>query len=138
MPYRDAYVDLAGVRTPSVSGGTRWGGGVWISSLDLARFGLLWLRGGVWGERRLLPQEFVAAARQPSAYGPDYGLLWWLNSKQQNWPGLPADCFGARGAGSNTVFVSPQHDLVIVWRWHDPKDHADAQFFAMVAAACAP
>jgi hypothetical protein len=23
-----------------------------------------------------------------------------------------------RGAGSNTIVVSPDHDLMIVWRWH--------------------
>jgi hypothetical protein len=24
----------------------------------------------------------------------------------------------ALGAGSNDIVVSPEHDLVIVWRWH--------------------
>jgi CubicO group peptidase (beta-lactamase class C family) len=138
IPYDNAFVEIDGKRMPSVSGGTRWGGGMWISSLDLARFGLLWARGGKWGERQLLPPAYVQAALQPSAHGPDYGYLWWLNSKQQNWPGLPANCYGARGAGSNTVFVSPDHDLVIVWRWHATADHADAKFFAMVAAALQP
>src|SRR5580765_3908241 len=135
IPYDNASVDLRGARVPSVSGGTRWGGGVWISSLDLARFGLLWLRGGRWGERQILPADYVAAALRPSAHGPDYGFLWWLNSKQQNWPGLPANAFGARGAGSNTVFCSPDHDLVVVWRWHSGGDHADARFFAKVIDA---
>jgi hypothetical protein len=122
---------------PSVSGGTRWGGGVWISSLDLARFGLLWLRGGRWGERQILPADYVDSALRPSAHGPDYGFLWWLNTRQQNWPGLPANAFGARGAGNNTVFCSPDHDLVIVWRWHSGAAHADAQFFAKVIDAIA-
>jgi CubicO group peptidase (beta-lactamase class C family) len=138
IPYDNAFVELAGARVPSVSGGTRWGGGVWISSLDLARFGLLWLRGGCWGDRQILPADYVAAALRPSAHGPDYGFLWWLDTRQQNWPGLPANAFGARGAGNNTVFCSPDHDLVIVWRWHSGSDHADAQFFARVIDAIAP
>jgi hypothetical protein len=137
IPYDNASVDLHGARMPSVSGGTRWGGGVWIASLDLARFGLLWLRGGRWGDRQILPADYVAAALRPSAHGPDYGFLWWLNTRQQNWPGLPANAFGARGAGNNTVFCSPDHDLAIVWRWHSGKDHADAQFFAKVIDAIA-
>ena len=33
----------------SVSGGTRWGGGLWINSQDLARFGLLILNQGQLG-----------------------------------------------------------------------------------------
>ena len=31
---------------------------------------------------------------------------------------MPVNAFGANGAGSNTVLVSPDHDLVVVWRWH--------------------
>ena len=33
-------------------------------------------------------------------------------------PGVPATVYGARGAGSNTILISPDHDLVVVWRWH--------------------
>ena len=135
IPYDNAWIELDGRKVPSVSGGTRWGGGVWISSLDLARFGLLWLGGGRLGERQILPPEYVAAALQPSEHGPDYGYLWWLNRDAKNFPGLPKNVFAARGAGSNTVFCSPDHDLVIVWRWHATADHADAQFFAKVIAA---
>jgi CubicO group peptidase (beta-lactamase class C family) len=100
----------------------------------MARFGLLWLRKGRWGERQILSAEAVAEALKPSAHGPDYGFLWWLDTKGRNWPGLPANSFGARGAGSNTIFVSPDHDLVVVWRWHGGRS-ADAKFFAMLVDA---
>ncbi len=135
IPYDDALVDLDGVRTPSISGGTRWGGGVWISAEDMARFGYLWLRQGKWGDRQLLPADAVRAALVPSEHGPDYGFLWWLDTKGKNWPGLPANSFGARGAGSNTIFVSPDHDLVVVWRWHRGARNADATFFRMLIDA---
>ncbi len=135
IPYDESFVEIDGVRMPSVSGGTRWGGGVWISSWDMARFGYLWLRGGRWGERQILTPDYVTAALSPSPHGPDYGLLWWLNSRGKNWPGLPANAFGARGAGNNSIFVSPDHDLVIVWRWHATAGNADAQFFRMVVEA---
>src|SRR5437870_12510018 len=52
VPYTNSYVNIGGKRMASVSGGTRWGGGVWINSVDMARFGLLWLRGGKWGDRQ--------------------------------------------------------------------------------------
>jgi CubicO group peptidase (beta-lactamase class C family) len=84
----------------------------------MARFGYLWLRGGRWGSRQLLPEAFVKAATAPSAHGPDYGYLWWLNTQGKNYPGLPTTAYGARGAGSNTITISPEHDLVVVWRWH--------------------
>jgi CubicO group peptidase (beta-lactamase class C family) len=118
VPYHNSYVDLNGKQVASVSGGTRWGGGMWINSWDMARFGYLWLRGGTWNGREILPASYVKQALSPSAHGPDYGYLWWLNTKGKNLPGLPASAFAALGAGSNTILVSPEHDLVIVWRWH--------------------
>ncbi|MDP3716617.1 MAG: serine hydrolase [Acidobacteriota bacterium] len=118
VPYHNSYVTIDGRKMPSVSGGTRWGGGVWINSWDMARFGYLWLRGGKWGDQQILPPAFVKAAVSPSANGPDYGYLWWLNTAGKNYPGLPANVYGARGAGSNTILISPDHDLVVVWRWH--------------------
>jgi CubicO group peptidase (beta-lactamase class C family) len=118
VPYHNSYVELGGKRVPSVSGGTRWGGGMWINSWDMARFGYLWLRGGAWAGKQIVPASYVKAALAPSEHGPDYGYLWWLNTKGKNFPGLPANAYGALGAGSNTITVSPDHDLVIVWRWH--------------------
>ena len=133
VPYHNSYVDINGKRTASVSGGTRWGGGMWINSWDMARFGYLWLRGGAWAGKQILPPAYVSAALAPSAHGPDYGYLWWLNSKGKNFPGLPANAYGALGAGSNTITISPDHELVIVWRWHcwkpgrirPPRDRSD-------------
>ncbi len=135
IPYANSHVQIAERTVPSVSGGSRWGGGVWIGARDMARFGYLWLRGGRWEARQVIPAAYVKAALAPSAHGPDYGYLWWLNTQQKNWPGLPANVYGARGAGSNTIFISPSHDLVVVWRWHATAQNADAQFFKMVVDA---
>jgi len=118
VPYHNSYVDVDGTKMASVSGGTRWGGGMWINSWDMARFGYLWLRGGKWGDKQILPPAYVKAAISPSAHGPDYGYLWWLNTLGKNYPGLPTTVYGARGAGSNAILISPDHDLVVVWRWH--------------------
>lgn len=118
VPYHNSYVELNGKQVASVSGGTRWGGGMWIDSWDMARFGYLWLRQGNWAGKQILPPAYVTAALTPSANGPDYGYLWWLNTKGKNLPGMPVTTFAALGAGSNDIVVSPEHDLVIVWRWH--------------------
>jgi CubicO group peptidase (beta-lactamase class C family) len=117
VPYTNAYVNIDGKRMASVAGGTRWGGGMWISTYDMARFGLLWLRNGKWGDRQVVQPSYVKEATTPSAHGPDYGFLWWLNTKQAQWPGSPANAFSARGQGGNIIFISPSHDLVVVWRW---------------------
>jgi CubicO group peptidase (beta-lactamase class C family) len=132
VPYHNSYVEIDGKRMASVSGGTRWGGGMWINSWDMARFGYLWLRNGRWGEKQLLPTSYVKAALTPSEHGPDYGYLFWLNTQGKNYPGLPANAFGAKGAGSNSIVVSPDHDLVVVWRWHGGNE---AEFVKRVIAA---
>jgi CubicO group peptidase (beta-lactamase class C family) len=132
VPYHNSYADIDGKKMASVSGGTRWGGGVWINSWDMARFGYLWLRGGKWGDRQILQPAYVKAATTPSAHGPDYGYLWWLNTQGKNYPGMPPTAFGAKGAGSNTITISPDHDLVVVWRWHRGNE---AEFAKRVVAA---
>ena len=136
IPYNNSYVDIDGRKMPSVSGGTRWGGGVWINAWDMARFGYLWLRGGKWGSKQLIPPDYVkaavVAAKAPNS--PDYGYLWWLNTTGKNHPDLPRNVFEAQGAGSNTIFISPDHDLLIVWRWHGP---GKQQFFKQVVESIA-
>lgn len=135
IPYHNSYVTVNGKQIASVSGGTRWGGGVWINAQDMARFGYLWLRGGKWGDRQILPPAYVKAAVTPSQHGPDYGYLWWLNTQGKNYPGLPGTAYGARGAGSNTITILPEQDLVVVWRWHAGNE---ADFVQRVVAAIKP
>ena len=134
VPYHNSFVELNGRKVASVSGGTRWGGGMWINALDMARFGYLWLRGGKWGDKQLLPADYVKAAITPSATSnsPDYGYLWWLNTQGKNYPGMPPTTFGAKGAGSNTIVIDRDHDLVVVWRWHAGNE---AEFAKRVVAA---
>jgi CubicO group peptidase (beta-lactamase class C family) len=122
VPYTNAYVTVDGKRMASIAGGTRWGGGMWINTYDMARFGLLWLRNGKWGDRQIVSPEYVKMATTPSRHGPDYGFLWWLNTKPGTrkdalWAGSPTDAYRAIGQGGNQIFISPGHDLVVVWRW---------------------
>jgi CubicO group peptidase (beta-lactamase class C family) len=118
-PYRASYADVGGRRLPSVPGGSHWGGGLWMSSRDHARFGLLVHRGGRWGDRTLLPASWIAECRRPCALNPQYGLLWWLNTGGAQFPGAPESSWAARGAGSNVIWLDPEHDLVVVVRWID-------------------
>jgi CubicO group peptidase (beta-lactamase class C family) len=117
VPYANSYATVDGQRMASVSGGTRWGGGMWINSYDEARFGLLWLRRGKWGDKQLISESYVKQATTQAGHGADYGFLWWLNTTGREWPGSPTNMFEARGNGGNVVSIDPQHDLVMVWRW---------------------
>ncbi len=118
VPYANSVVEVNGKQVGSVSGGTRWGGGLWIDSEDLARFGLLVLNQGKWGKKQVVPEAWFRDAVTPSAHGGDYGYLWWLNTKKKHWPSAPAASFAAEGNGSNTIWIDPEHDIVFVWHWH--------------------
>ncbi len=117
--YYNSFVQIDGKSMPSVSGGTRWGGGLWINTRDEARFGYLMLRQGRWRNKQIVSSNWVKQATSRGPVGPDYGYLWWLNTEQKAWPDAPATSFAALGAGSNTIWVDPEHDLVVVWRWHN-------------------
>ena len=122
----------------SVSGGTRWGGGIWAGAEDLARFGLLILNKGRWGDRQLVPEQWLKDATQVSDHGPDYGYLWWLNTKGQQWPSAPKSSFAAIGNGGNVIWIDPEHDLVVVWRWHGAAPALDGMIQRTLAAINPP
>lgn len=126
--YSTSWTEVAGARVQSVSGGSHWGGGLFISTEDHARVGLLAARDGRWGDRQILPAGWMQASLQPSAVNPGYGLLWWLNGGGRNYPSAPHDSWFALGAGINLIWVSPTDGLVAVVRWID-KSKADG-FFA--------
>jgi CubicO group peptidase (beta-lactamase class C family) len=85
-----------------------WLGGLGVDSTppDFARFGLLYLRDGVWDGERILPEGWVDAVRVPSATNPAYGLQWWLTG--------PPGTFEARGLGGQLIRVAPELDMVLV------------------------
>jgi CubicO group peptidase (beta-lactamase class C family) len=116
--YANSNVEIGGKQIASVSGGTRWGGGLWMNSEDLGRFGLLILNHGKWGERQIVPAAWLKDAVVPSEHGPDYGYLWWLNTRKKQWPSAPASSFAALGNGSNTIWIDPEHDIVFIWHWY--------------------
>jgi CubicO group peptidase (beta-lactamase class C family) len=85
---------------------------VYATARDFARFGLLYLRDGVWEGRRLLPAGWVdfARTRGPAPNGERYGAGWWIEA-----PGSPTpDVFSAQGHEGQLIVVSPARDLVLV------------------------
>lgn len=118
--YETSWVTVDGRRMQSVAGGGHWGGGMWISTRDLARVGLLYLRDGRWGERRILPEGWVETATTPTGANPGYGYMqWWLNVDGEALPGAPASSYYASGGSSNRLWIDPEHDLVLAVRWID-------------------
>lgn len=116
--YDNAWITLDGRAAQVVTGGGHWGGGLVINAWDMARFGLLTQRRGVWGTQRILSDAWVTQALTPSPTNPTYGFMnWFLNTNKQWMSNAPATAFGHVGNGTNLIFVSPEDDLVIVVRW---------------------
>lgn len=92
---------------------------------DFARFGLLYLRDGVWEGRRLLPEGWVDHARTPTVQQPGgevdgpYGAHWWLDRAG---PGS----FSACGYEGQHIAVVPSKDLVVVRNGITPLATQDA------------
>jgi CubicO group peptidase (beta-lactamase class C family) len=120
--YRNSWVEIDGTRMQSVGGGAHWGGGIWITARDQARFGLLTLRRGKWKDRQILSEAWIAQALTPTGPQPTYGFMnYFLNTAnaegRRPWPSATPNTFCHMGNGTNAVCVVPEHDLVVVVRW---------------------
>ncbi|AUX70206.1 serine hydrolase [Porphyrobacter sp. HT-58-2] len=95
---------------------------VWASTMDLIRFGQLYLNDGVLptGER-VLPEGWVRYVTTPSGPQPGgefgYGAGFWLMNKSE---GVPPDTFAAFGNRGQYVVIVPSRQVVIVRRGEDP------------------
>jgi CubicO group peptidase (beta-lactamase class C family) len=118
LGYENSWVLLDGMAMQSVSGGGHWGGGMFISARDQARFGLLTLRRGRWKEQRILSEEWLRRAVTPTPAQKTYGFMnYFLNTDRQFLPSAPAEAFTHLGSGTNAIYVDPKNDLVVVARW---------------------
>ncbi|MHA7899010.1 MAG: serine hydrolase domain-containing protein [Henriciella sp.] len=83
----------------------------YATARDFARFGLLYLRDGVWDGTRLLPAGWVDYARTPTPTPPEepmgYGAHWWLGM-------AGPDSFSANGYEGQFTVCVPSLDLVMV------------------------
>jgi CubicO group peptidase (beta-lactamase class C family) len=93
-----------------------------MSARDLARFALLYLHKGRWGDRQIVPAQWIeesTRAYSQSEGGPGYGYLWCVGSINNGAAPsvtLPAGSFFALGYGGQCAFVIPACDLVVVHR----------------------
>jgi CubicO group peptidase (beta-lactamase class C family) len=115
---------------------------------DLARFGLLVLRRGQWGEAKVLAdQDYLKKSTRPSQrLNPAYGFLWWVNGQKFALRGTrnvrgplnaeaPPDLFAALGALGRKCYVVPSLDLVVTRLGDDPGQSFDQEFWKRLMKA---
>ena len=119
--YENAWTVIDGIKMKSVTGGGHSGGGIFISTEDMARFGLLSLNDGTWNNQRLLSRKWIEKSIKPSQSNANYGYMWWLNTKgSRHWEGLSENIYYAAGFGGNFIVIDKENDLVVVTRWLEP------------------
>ncbi len=134
--YDNAWIDLDGQRMQSMTGGGHWGGGMFISARDMARFGYLFLRNGRWQDRQIVSPAWIEMARTPGPANQTYGYMnWFLNTDRTPLPNAPATAVTFQGNGSNIIYIDWEHDLVVVVRWIQPRQLNE--FLGMVLGAIA-
>ena len=116
-----------GMRTVSV---TTDEAGTWVAASyvhatarDYARFGLLYLRDGIWNDERILPVGWVDHGRRPRSVDPDEGLLygahWWTAEH-------PFGTFWAAGHEGQFIDICPALDLVLVRMGRTPAERSES------------
>jgi CubicO group peptidase (beta-lactamase class C family) len=127
---RDELFAPIGMRSaqPEFDAAGNWVASAWVyaTARDWARFGLLYLRDGVWNGKRILPEGWVDFARSkaPVEDCDVYGAGFWVSP--QSGGGKPYhalapeqhDLFYANGHEGQVILIVPSRDLVIVRLGH--------------------
>jgi CubicO group peptidase (beta-lactamase class C family) len=116
--YENSWVEIDGKKVQSVSGGGHWGGGMFINSYDMARFGYLFLRNGKWKDKQIVSEKWIQMARTPGSDNKTYGYAnWYLNTERKPLPAAPETAVRFVGNGSNIIYIDWDNDVVAVFRW---------------------
>jgi CubicO group peptidase (beta-lactamase class C family) len=108
-------IGIERVEWPKDNNGLR--GSIEISPLDMAKFGYLFLKKGMWNEVEIILKQWVEISiakyvetpnniNEVTNFGAGYGYQWWRN----HFGG-----FHANGFGGQYIFVVPKLDLVVVF-----------------------
>jgi len=108
---------------------------------SMARFGLLALNKGKWGNEQIINETFLTESTSTSqSINPSYGYLWWLNGKTSYMvpggqtvysgplvPNAPLDMYAAMGAEDQRIYILPGKNMVVV-RMGDASDPLNPGF----------
>jgi CubicO group peptidase (beta-lactamase class C family) len=106
----------------SCSGGTR--GGLKLRTRDVAKFGMLYMRGGKWNGKRVISEEWVHASTTnhvSTVRNTGYGYLWWLSTLTIK--NRPINMISGQGYGGQLLALVPDLDLMyVITSWGREED----------------
>jgi CubicO group peptidase (beta-lactamase class C family) len=87
---------------------------VYLTSRDMAKFGLLYLNKGNWNNQQIISKEWVEQSlkKHSVVQGVDYGYLWW--NKYLEADGVKYYSFGAQGNGGQKIYIWQEQNMVTV------------------------
>lgn len=113
-----------------------------MTARDMARFGLLYLRGGKWCGRQIISEKWIKESTTSNSItsykdGVGYGYLWWVSANGKIFPNtkIKEQAYYAWGTGGHYIFIIPELKLVIVNRVNTDvqgKRVSDEQFGQLV------
>jgi CubicO group peptidase (beta-lactamase class C family) len=93
-------------------------GGLYLDATDLAKIGQLYMDGGMWQGKRILPEEYVKASvarhvESVNAAGQGYGYQWWRVDRRG------VEVWAGNGFGGQFLVVMPQQRIVgVINSWN--------------------
>lgn len=97
---RGWVVDPQGINTAS------WG--LTLAPMDMAKLGRLYLDGGMWEGKRIVPAHWIDESTKPHAKWGElsYGYLWWILDEKER-------IYAALGDGGNAIYINAKKNLVV-------------------------
>ncbi|RAJ10707.1 CubicO group peptidase (beta-lactamase class C family) [Chitinophaga skermanii] len=92
-------------------------GGLELSALDFAKFGMLYLQNGQWKNKQVMSAEWVKKSMQHHAQLPgteDEFYGYWLWNKTYTVKGKPYETYYCSGNGGNKIFIFKEQNMVVV------------------------
>ncbi|WP_242156959.1 serine hydrolase domain-containing protein [Aestuariivivens sediminis] len=111
-------------------------GGLYLKAEDLAKLGTLFLNGGTWKNRQIVPRSWVEASISPKVTNVwpkenvdvGYGYQWWTEDYNNG-----QNVFSANGYGGQYLMVVPDKKLFVVFNgWNINKKPEKSTFNVLV------
>jgi CubicO group peptidase (beta-lactamase class C family) len=94
-------------------------GGLYLSSEDLSKIGLLFLNKGKWNERQIVSENWITASTRPIVGDVNrdnkrkigYGYQWWIPEHTNG----KSVIYSANGFGGQFLMVAPEYEVIVVF-----------------------